>query len=100
MSFSIKKQADQSLWLLIAEENELTRDELRKEIAKDIDPLTYSLRNLSLKVPESAQQFVIDSPVLDLREIVAMYVKARRSGNENLGRNLFGKMETLVEDLL
>jgi hypothetical protein len=97
---SIKEPADQARWLYIAEKDELTRDELRKEIARDADPSAYiSLRTESLKVPEPTQT-ILNPPELDLRNVVSIYILARRLSNGAVAAEAYKKMETLVEDLL
>ena len=95
---SVREPAHQRAWLFVAESYDLTRDELRKEIAKGGLASDYaSLRAGETEVPE---QTVIDPPVLDLREIVAEYVRSRRDLDVVREREFYRKMETLVEDLL
>ncbi len=97
---SIKEPGDQAAWLLVAETYDLTRDELRKEIANNSDPSAYvSLRIEPISVSES-EQVVVEPPGLDLREIVTEYIRSRRDLDVIRELELYRKMEAFVEDLL
>ena len=95
---SVKEPKHQRAWLFVAESYDLTRDELRKEIAKGGLASDYaSLRTIPEEVPE---QMVFDPPELDLHDIVVTYIRARRDGNSVAEEEAYEKMKGLVKEHL
>jgi len=91
---AVKDPDQQVAWLEHADKNELTRDELRREIARGLPPpISSSIRN-------EGKQVVVQVQRETLQDIVAHYIQAKRSENAEREKFYYRMMESLVGDLL